>query len=116
MRFTVCVLHVPDMARALAFYRDALGLPVRYASEVYVEFDLQPATLALHHAEPEASTRGVGLFLVVDDVDALVAQLQAKGLTPTQPPTDQDFGYRTALYVDPFGNRVEVATPLPQNP
>ena len=114
MQFTVCVLHVPDMAKALTFYRDVLGLPVQYASETYVELDLQPATLALHHAAPEASTRGVGLFLVVDDVDALAAQLHGKGLSPTQPLTDQDFGYRTVMYLDPFGNRVELATPLPQ--
>ncbi len=115
MQFTVCALHVPDMAQALAFYRDVLGLPVRYASETYVEFDLQPATLALHHADLEVSTRGVGLFLVVDDVDALAAQLYGKGLSPTQPLTDQDFGYRTVMYMDPFGNRVELATPLRQN-
>ncbi len=117
VQFTVCVLHVPDMSKALRFYRDVLALPVRYASDTYVEFDLTPATLALHHAEhPEKGTRGVGLFLVVDDVDALVPQLQEKGLTPTHPLTDQDFGYRTVMYMDPFGNRVELATPLPQSP
>ena len=117
MQFTVCVLHVPDMAKALAFYRNVLGLPVRYASEVYVEFDLSPATLALHHTErPEEGSRGVGLFLVVDDVNTQAAQLQEKGLTPTHPLTDQDFGYRTVMYMDPFGNRVELATPLPQSP
>ncbi len=116
MRFTVCVLHVPNMDKALAFYRDILELPVQYASEAYVEFGLAPATLALHHTDhPEAGTRGAGLFLVVDNVDALAAQLQEKGLAPTQPPTDQDFGYRTVMYVDPFGNRVELATPLPQD-
>ena len=114
MQFTTCVLHVHDMDKALAFYRDVLGLPVRYAFDEYVEFDLSPATLALHHAaRPEESTRGAGLFLVVEDVDALTAQLQAKGLSPTQPLTDQDFGYRTVMYIDPFGNRVELATPLP---
>ncbi len=115
MQFTVCVLHVPDMSKALVFYRDVLGLPVRYAFEEYVEFDLAPATLAVHHTEhSEESTRGVGLFLVVDDVDALTARLEEKGLMPTHPPTDQDFGYRTVMYMDPFGNRVELATPLPQ--
>lgn len=116
MQFTICVLHVPDMVRALAFYRDALGFPVRYASEAYVEFNLSPATLALHHAEhSEESTRGVGLFFVVDDVNTLAAQLQEKGLTPIQPLADQDFGYRTVMYMDPFGNRVELATPLPES-
>ncbi len=114
MQFAVCVLHVPDMDKALSFYRDILRLPVRYASEAYVEFDLSPTTLALHQVEhADASTRGVGLFFVVDDVDALAARLHAQGLTPTQPLTDQDFGYRTVMYMDPFGNRVELATSLP---
>nr|WP_290665427.1 glyoxalase superfamily protein [Ardenticatena sp.] len=117
MQFTVCVLHVPNMDKALTFYRDTLGLPVRYASEAYVEFDLAPATLALHHTEhSEEGTRGVGLFLVVDNVDALAAKLQEKGLSAIQPLADQDFGYRTVMYMDPFGNRVELATPLPQRP
>ena len=113
MKLAVCVLHVPDLAKALAFYRDLLELPVRYSSDVYVEFDLTPATLALHLAEdPEDATYKAGVFLVVDDVDAINTRLQAKGLTPVQPPTDQDFGYRTAIYEDPFGNRIELATPL----
>ncbi len=112
MRFTICVLHVPDMDRALAFYRDTLGLPVRYAFDEYVEFDLSPATLALHHAQPEQATRHAGLFLVVEDVDALDARLRVQGLVPQQPLANQDFGYRTVMYTDPFGNRLEFATPL----
>ncbi len=113
MQFVICLIHVSDMARALAFYRDALELPIRYSSDEYVEFDLSPATLALHRTEtPEDSTRGVGIFLVVEDVEALVERLRNKGLKPIQPLTDQDFGYRTVMYTDPFGNRVELATPL----
>jgi len=115
IQFTICVLHVDDMSKALSFYRDTLGLPIRYAYETYVEFDLTPATLALHQTEkPYDSTRGVGIFLIVENVDALVAQLQQKGLAPIQPPADQDFGYRTAMYMDPFGNRIEFASSLPQ--
>lgn len=113
MKFTVCVLHVTDMEKALSFYRDALGFPVRFASDEYVEFDSSPATIALHRAEsPGDSTRGAGLFIVVDDVDALVEKLNQKGLKPIHPLTDQDFGYRTVMYLDPNGNKVELATPL----
>ncbi len=113
MQLTICLLHVDDMAKAIAFYRDLLGLEVRHDYGEYVEFDLAPATLALHKADhPEESTRGVGLFFVVDDVDAVVARLRQKGLTPVQPLADQNFGYRTAMYLDPFGNRIELATPL----
>ncbi len=113
MKFTVCVLHVADMDKALRFYRDVLGLPVRYASPEYVEFDLSPATIALHRAKsPEDETHGAGIFIVVDDVDATTERLNGAGLKPVHPPKDQDFGYRTVLYRDPFGNHVELATPL----
>ena len=113
MKFSICLLHVFDMEKALSFYRDALGFPVRFASDDYVEFDLSPATIALHRADSlENSTRGAGLFILVDDVDALVERLSRRGLEPIHPLTDQDFGYRTVMYLDPNGNKVELATPL----
>ncbi|GEM_PF-243409 len=113
MQLSHCILFVPDMEAALAFYRDRLGLPVRFQSEAWVEFDLRPTALALHRAETAAeATRGAGLFFTVEDVDAIHRQLQEQGLEPSTPPTDQDFGFRTVVYTDPFGNQVELGSPI----
>ena len=51
MKFSICLLHVFYMEKVLSFYRDALGFPVRFSSDEYVEFDLSPATIALHQTE-----------------------------------------------------------------
>jgi predicted enzyme related to lactoylglutathione lyase len=48
----------------------------------------------------------------VDDLDALLAQLTAAGVTIDPHREDSDFG-RFAWIVDPEGNRVELWQPLP---
>jgi predicted enzyme related to lactoylglutathione lyase len=48
----------------------------------------------------------------VDDLDALLAQLTAAGVTIDPHREDSDFG-RFAWIVDPEGNRIELWQPLP---
>jgi len=48
----------------------------------------------------------------VDDLDALLAQLAAAGVTIDPHRDDSDFG-RFAWIVDPEGNRIELWQPLP---
>ncbi len=45
------IIFVTDMARSVAFYRDVLGLPVRFESPKWTEFETPGTTLALHLAD-----------------------------------------------------------------
>ena len=44
---------VADMDRAVAFYRDTLGLTLKFASPGWTEFATGETTLALHPASPQ---------------------------------------------------------------
>jgi carbon storage regulator len=57
-KFTHAIVFVSDMARSVAFYRDVLGLPLRFESPEWTEFETPGSTLALHLADgPAYSSR-----------------------------------------------------------
>ena len=87
---------VPDVAEAAAFYRDALGLEVQHIEEVAgqgvkVAF-LPVGESEIELVEPTSDASGVAKFLSkngpgmhhlcleVDDLDATLASLKAKGV------------------------------------
>src|SRR5437762_8373584 len=51
MRLNYAIVFVSDMQRAVTFYRDVLGLSLRFESPHWTEFATEGATLALHAAE-----------------------------------------------------------------
>jgi len=78
---------VTDMARAMAFYQDTLGLPA--AKELvpgkWVEFDLPEGgcfalTTMVQDIAP-SDTAGGSLAFEVEDITALVETLKSKGVT-----------------------------------
>jgi catechol 2,3-dioxygenase-like lactoylglutathione lyase family enzyme len=110
MRLGFVVLYTPDVAGLRAFYQ-GLGLKARADYGMWVEFETGPATLALHEAGEDEATRHAGVFLEVEDVDALYRRFKEKGLAVTEP-RDQDFGFRTFTLRDPQGNLVEFGEPM----
>jgi predicted enzyme related to lactoylglutathione lyase len=101
---------VGNLERALAFYRDQLGLPVKFAfPEVgIVGFRLgaDHSGLILRQQEglPEAAPRPTPrAWLVVADARAADAALRAAGLTPLAPPFAVRTGW-TVEVADPWGN------------
>ena len=48
MRINYAMVFVSDMKRSVAFYRDTVGLPLRFESTHWTEFATDGATLALH--------------------------------------------------------------------
>lgn len=106
------IVFVSDMARSVAFYRDVLGLPVRFESPKWTELDTPGSTLALHLADvpsksvisPDAIPAGqCHLSFAVDDLDEFHQEMIAKGVPCLQPPEEEDFGGRLAGYADPDG-------------
>lgn len=117
MRVNYAIVFVSDMSRAVKFYRDVIGLPLRFESSGWTEFATAGATLALHKAEATTGTSvetaehlAAGQcrpgFSVVD-LDAFHARMQSHGVRCLQAPKDV-FGSRVAQYVDPDGLTISV--------
>ncbi len=62
----------------------------------------------------EEARKGVGQFaIIVDDVDAVCAEIAGRGVPPLTGPADRDWGMRTATFADPGGHIWEIAQELP---
>jgi lactoylglutathione lyase len=57
MRLNYAIVFVSDMKRSVAFYRDIVGLPLKFESPHWSEFATEGATLALHAAETAAAAK-----------------------------------------------------------
>ena len=105
------IKFVDDMDQNIAFYRDVVGLELRFQSPEWSEFSTGSTTLALHYATPESPAGTIKLGLNVKDLDAFHARLSAKSVTFTRQPVEQH-GQRLAEFIDPFGVHVSVSSPL----
>jgi lactoylglutathione lyase len=119
------MVNVSDMPRSVAFYRDTLGLRLKFESPGWSEFETGTTTLALHAATraagseaapqrgPLAGTCSIGFS--VPDIASTYAELQKRGARFVMPPTDQaNEGIRLAVCVDPDGLAVSFAESLPR--
>jgi lactoylglutathione lyase len=119
-RLGYAILFVSDLERSIAFYRDVIGLPFRFAAEDYAEFATEGAKFALYarRALPqligveapagEASWPQGEVAFFVDDVDAEHERLVSAGARVLAPPADRPWGERTLHVADPDGNVVEL--------
>ena len=114
---------VSDMARSVAFYRDKLGLALKFESPNWTEFQTGATTLALHGGgkpqekkpsnpgEQVAGTCSIGFN--VENLEKTFADLKAKGVTFVMPPTEQkEEGIKLAVCIDPDGLPVSFAEML----
>ena len=98
------ILWAQDMGRALAFWRDAVGLAVRMASPHWSELTHGDAVLALHGGG-DGTFRETGLGVQVADLDAACAEVAAAGGTVRTPPMARPGEpIRLAELTDPEGN------------
>ena len=117
MRVSYAIVFVSDMGRAVSFYRDVLGLPLRFESPGWTEFATDGATLALHKSEGPNSA-GIDPHreragqcrpgLSVPDLDVFHKKMMEKNVLCLQEPKDT-FGVRIAQYVDPDGLAISVS-------
>jgi predicted enzyme related to lactoylglutathione lyase len=126
LKLSQCFIAVDDHDKALAFYRDVLGLEVRgdVAFEgmrwVTVGSPLQPdvqIVLEPPAASPDISpadkqamaellAKGIlrGVIFSTADCDALYERVRASGADVLQEPMDQPYGVRDCAFRDPAGN------------
>jgi predicted enzyme related to lactoylglutathione lyase len=100
---------VADMDRAVAFYRDALGLPLRMRHEdAWAEFDAGGIRIGLHGATEAAAPHGGTAVFRVDDLDVVKASLQERGVV-FEDHLGEVPGYaRYASFADPDGNSMQL--------
>ncbi|MDQ4131083.1 MAG: VOC family protein [Actinomycetota bacterium] len=120
------VLIVSELDRSLDFYLGTLGLELQHRSGPYAQLETGRTRLALYERDAMAATLGVEKLAAPDpaapafelgfkvaDVDRVYADLLARGVKSAAPPTDRNWGQRTAYVRDPDGHLVELATDLP---
>jgi catechol 2,3-dioxygenase-like lactoylglutathione lyase family enzyme len=111
MKLSYVIKFVGDMENAVKFYRDVLGIPLKFQTPGWSEFATGDTTLALHPASPKNPAGAVELGFTVPDVDAFHADAMTKGVRFTLPPTKQDFGGVLAQFADPDGGHCSVGEP-----
>ncbi|MEU8788619.1 VOC family protein [Streptomyces sp. NPDC048643] len=131
LKLSQCFISVDDHDKALAFYRDVLGLEVRGdvgfegMRWVTVGSPLQPdveIVLEPPAADPDASpadkqamaellAKGMlrGVIFSTTDCDALFERVRASGAEVLQEPADQPYGLRDCAFRDPAGNLLRFA-------
>ena len=118
------MVMVSDMTRAVKFYRDSLGIPLKFESPGWTEFQTGATTLALHggatpqehskNQDPEKSNAGTcSIGFSVQNLDKVYDELKAKGVKFVLPPSERkDEGIRLAVCLDPDGLPVSFAESL----
>ena len=94
------IKFVADMDKAVKFYRDVVGLKLKFESPGWSEFITGETTLALHPAADKNPAGKVELGFTVADVEAFYRDMSAKGVVFSMPPKKQDFGGVLAQVVD----------------
>ena len=80
------LIPVGDVARATAFYRDALGLRFLFAFPGMAFFDADGVRLFLSEPETPGHTGPITIYFRVPDINAAVAALEGRGVAFTDRP------------------------------
>jgi len=119
-------LFVEDTGRAISFYQKAFELEPTRFGETDAMFRLGNTLLFLTKSSEAARMIAPAVVgrpgngprhvfaIIVDDVDAVCAELAGKGVTLLNGPDDRAWGMRTANFQDPDGYVWEIATELPE--
>ncbi len=124
MSVDAITLFVEDLEPSKSFYQNAFGLPIFFEDANSAVFKFANILInllkipAAHDliapglvASPEAGSR-FQLTISVADVDAMCAELKARGVHLLNGPMNRAWGVRTASFSDPSGHIWEIAQPL----
>ena len=105
------IANVSDLAAAVAFWRDTVGLKLKFETPEWAEFDTGPTRLALQPASPAnpAGTWQPGLR--VPDLAATRAELSARGVSIGGTP-HEEHGFLLSLFSGPDGAPVSLSGPV----
>ncbi|MCI0447311.1 VOC family protein [bacterium] len=111
------MIIVSDMKRSIEFYRDKLGLQLKFESPEWTEFLTGQTTLALHgggeggerlRGKKRAGKCTIGFN--VENLDQIYADLKSKGVSfITEPQSREGENIKLAVAVDPDGFEITFA-------
>jgi catechol 2,3-dioxygenase-like lactoylglutathione lyase family enzyme len=108
-RVDTIILLVNNIEKSVRFYRDKIGMSLKFKSPGWAEFVIGDVHLALHRNDsktPEDCTpqvpAGVSVNVEVDDIDEMLVRLAALGINPVGGIKQYEFG-RYFFTVDPDG-------------
>jgi len=111
IRINYSIIFVSDMDRSVAFYRDVVGIPLKFETPGWTEFVTDGATLALHKTDlsaPDRVTQNAEQAgqcragFQVENLDEFHKRMTEHNVPCLQEPRET-FGVRIAQYVDPDG-------------
>lgn len=127
MKLGWTILHVPDVAQAVAFYERAFGLARRFVhdSGEYAEMETGATTLAFtahslvtrlgfedpSHAKPHGSE--IALVTEEAQVDSAYRRAVEAGAEAVTPLERRPWGQIVGFVRDPNGFLVEICSPVP---
>lgn len=109
---TIPILRMFDIAATRDFYVGYLGLEIawehRFGEGMPLYMEVRRGALQLHLSQHHGdATPGSAVFLKMDGVDALHAELKAKAYGFARPAIETaPWGARTLTVLDPAGNRL----------
>jgi PhnB protein len=117
-------IAVDDAAQAIEFYKRAFGatergrMPAPDGRIAHAEVQIGDSVVMLSDPFPQSTCKppkelggtSVGMFMYVEDVDAVVQRAVDAGATVTMPVEDQFWGDRFGKVADPFGHEWQIAT------
>jgi len=101
------ILYSTDADATRGFLRDVLSLPSVDAGGGWLIFGLPPAEVAVHPTEADSQHE---LYLMCDDIETTIADLQARGAEVSGPVTEQSWGRLVSLHL-PGGVRLGLYQP-----
>ncbi len=123
-------LAVEGAAEAIDFYKRAFGARERYrmpgpeGTVAHAELEIGDSVVMLSDPFPQSTVKpptqlggtSVGIFVYVEDVDAVFQQAVDAGATVTMALDDQFWGDRFGTVTDPYGHSWSLATHIEDVP
>lgn len=107
------IIYNKDAQALRAFFRDVLEFDSVDSGGGWLIFALPPAELGVHPTE--ADDAGHELYLMCDDINATVKELEGKGVEFVRPIEDAGWGLLTAMRI-PGGGELGIYEPRHASP
>src|ERR1700716_57461 len=95
----VPILPVADLATSVAYYVDQLGFELQWQSDPMASVKRGGASIML--CDGDQGHAGTWLWISTTDVDALYAELEARGARLRHAPANYPWGSRECQVMDP---------------
>ena len=109
VKLTYVMEFVAEMDRAVRFYRDTVGLTLKYQSPQWSEFATGDTTFATHPASEKNPPGKIELGFGVENLQSFYEAMTTKSVRFPVAPTAQDYGGMLAQFEDADGAIVSVS-------